>query len=71
MLFRSCLPEEAIAAIDDLRDEMGEHVWYFVHTENVQQPLIVNENLGNIPEEEAGAMAIATGFSGEQFFFRE
>jgi peptide/nickel transport system substrate-binding protein len=33
----------------------------------VKQPLIVNAKLHNIPDE--NSFAIATNFSGEQFFF--
>jgi peptide/nickel transport system substrate-binding protein len=61
-------PDEARAAIEEVKREMGEHLWYFVHIENVKQPLIVNKRLGNISEK---GMAISTHFSGETFFFNE
>ncbi|CAG7617602.1 ABC transporter substrate-binding protein [Paenibacillus allorhizosphaerae] len=61
-------PAEAIKAIEDVKKEMGKNYWYFVHIENVKQPLIVNAKLGNIPEK---GFAIAANFSGEQFFFKK
>lgn len=61
-------PQEAIRAIEDVKEEMRKNVWYFVHIENVKQPLIVNAKLGNVPEK---GFAIAANFSGEQFFFRK
>ncbi|PZE19512.1 ABC transporter substrate-binding protein [Paenibacillus xerothermodurans] len=61
-------PQEAITAIEEVKKEMSKNAWYFVHIENVKQPLIVNAKLGNIPEK---GFAIAADFSGEQFFFKQ
>lgn len=61
-------PDAAIKAIEDVKKEMGKNYWYFVHIENVKQPLIVSAKLGNIPEK---GFAIAANFSGEQFFFKK
>ncbi|WP_248926222.1 ABC transporter substrate-binding protein [Paenibacillus hamazuiensis] len=61
-------PQDAIKAIDEVKSEMNKNVWYFVHIDNVKQPLVVNAKLGNIPEK---GFAIAGNFSGEQFFFKK
>jgi peptide/nickel transport system substrate-binding protein len=61
-------PEEGRQAVEQVKKEMGENLWYFVHVENVMQPLIVNEKLGNVSDK---GFAIAANFSGEQFFFRK
>ncbi|MGI6707217.1 MAG: ABC transporter substrate-binding protein [Clostridia bacterium] len=50
------------------KPHMKEHVWYIFPLQNVQQPLIVNSKLGNVPTK---GFAIATNFSFEQMFFRE
>lgn len=63
--------EEAVDIDNQIRAEMNEHFWFISPLENVKQPLIVNAKLGNIPEEDSGAMAIAVNFSGEQLFYRE
>jgi peptide/nickel transport system substrate-binding protein len=61
-------PEEGRKAIDKVKKEMGKNLWYFVHIENVKQPMIVNAKLGNVPHD---GFAIAADFSGEQFFFKK
>ncbi|WP_054026281.1 ABC transporter substrate-binding protein [Bacillus sp. FJAT-28004] len=62
-------PEDARATFEELKKVMGEKYYYFVHIENVKQPLIVNSKLKNIPNDQA--FAIAANFSGEQFFYAE
>lgn len=62
-------PTDAQAIIEQVKQKMGEELFYFVHIGDVKQPLIVNEKLRNIPGEEG--FAIATNFSGEQFFFAD
>lgn len=60
-------PEEGRAAVEEVKRDLAENLWYFVHIENVMQPLIINEKLGNVSDK---GFAIAANFSGEQFFFR-
>jgi peptide/nickel transport system substrate-binding protein len=62
-------PEDAKAQFEALKKTMGEKLYYFVHIGEVKQPLIVNSKLKNIPNDQA--FAIATNFSGEQFFYAE
>lgn len=47
---------------------MGENIFYFVHIEDVKQPLIVNAKLGNITDK---GTAISINFAGEQMYFKE
>ncbi|WP_274361989.1 ABC transporter substrate-binding protein [Paenibacillus thermotolerans] len=61
-------PEEGKAAIDELKQEIKNNVWYFPHIGNVTQPIIINKNLGNVSDK---GFAIAANFSGEQFFFKK
>jgi len=61
-------PEEAIEIEQQLRAEMQKNVFYFVHIENVKQPLIVNSKLGNITDK---GTAISINFAGEQMYFKE
>ncbi|TDQ40773.1 ABC transporter substrate-binding protein [Aureibacillus halotolerans] len=51
-----------------IREEMGDHLWYFTPIQNVKQPLIFSKNLRNLAEE---GYAIGLNFSGEQFFFAD
>jgi len=60
------VPETARAVLD----EIGEKLIYFIHVQNVKQPMIYNKKLGNIGEDPS-AFAIAYNFSAEQFFFKE
>ena len=61
-------PEEALVAEAKLREEMKKNVYYFVHIENVKQPLIVDSKLGNITDK---GTAISINFAGEQMYFKE
>ncbi|MBO0993760.1 ABC transporter substrate-binding protein [Bacillus sp. SD088] len=61
-------PERAVEIMDELRQEMNENIYYFVHIEHAKQPLIVNANLGNVTDD---GLAIAINFAGEQMFFKE
>jgi peptide/nickel transport system substrate-binding protein len=60
--------EESTQVNEELRAEMKKNNWYFVHVENVKQPLVVNSNLANVSDK---GYAIAANFSGEGFFFRK
>ncbi|WP_308638150.1 ABC transporter substrate-binding protein [Paenibacillus silvisoli] len=62
-------PEDAKRMIEDVKQQMKNNVFYFVPLSEVKQPIIVNEKLGNIPGD--SSFAIATDFSGEQFFFKK
>jgi peptide/nickel transport system substrate-binding protein len=61
-------PEVGKQAIERAKQMMREQIWFFVPIENVKQPLIVNQKLGNVSDK---GFAIATNFSGEQLFFKE
>lgn len=61
-------PEEAVQIMETLREEMRKNIFYFVHIENVKQPLIVNSKLGNITDQ---GTAISINFAGEQMYFKE
>jgi peptide/nickel transport system substrate-binding protein len=62
-------PAEAKKAFEECKLIMKEKIWYFVHIEKQMQPLLVNAKLGNVSESK-DAFAIASNFSGEQFFFK-
>ncbi len=62
--------EEGPALAQEVLDEIGEKVIYILHIENVKQPLIYSQNLGNVPES-ADAIAIAVNHAWEQLFFRQ
>jgi len=62
-------PAEAKMAFEECKAIMKEKIWYFIHTEKEMQPLLVNAKLGNVSESEE-AFAIASNFSGEQFYFK-
>ncbi|KKI89845.1 hypothetical protein WQ54_22105 [Bacillus sp. SA1-12] len=61
-------PQEAFAIEDKIREEMKKNVFYFIHIENVKQPLIVNKKLGNITDK---GTAISINFAGEQMYFKK
>ncbi|MCY9669183.1 ABC transporter substrate-binding protein [Paenibacillus alginolyticus] len=60
-------PDDAKKLIEQVKSELKDNMYYFVHIADVKQPIIVNAKLHNIPSD--AAFAIATNFSGEQFFF--
>jgi peptide/nickel transport system substrate-binding protein len=62
-------PEEGRKLFEECKKMMREHIFYFVHIEKQMQPLLVNAKLGNVSESPE-AFAIASNFSGEQFFFK-
>lgn len=61
-------PEEALKVMAELREKMKENVYFFVHIENVKQPLIVNSKLGNITDQ---GTAISVNFAAEQFYYQD
>jgi peptide/nickel transport system substrate-binding protein len=61
---------EAPQVADEVMKWMGENLLYFVHIQNVKQPLIYNAKFGNIDDKQ-DALAIAYNFAAEQFFFNE
>lgn len=63
-------PEEGLQAFNRAREIFSEIIPFFVHVENVKQPLLTDAKLGNVSGNE-DAFAIASNFAGEQFFFRE
>ncbi len=60
-------PEDAIQAYDKVLNHIGQHYWYFIHIQDVQQPIIANAKLGNIPKK---GLALAVALSAETFFFK-
>lgn len=61
-------PDQALQKFEELKADMKKNVWYFVHIDNVKQPLVVNAKLGNVGE---NGFAIAWNFSAEQFFYKK
>ncbi|GAB2565097.1 ABC transporter substrate-binding protein [Gracilibacillus alcaliphilus] len=60
--------DEALQAVEELKQNMNDNVWQFIHIENVKQPVVLNAELGNVT---ADAMAIGVNFSGEQWFYKK
>ncbi|QHT59625.1 ABC transporter substrate-binding protein [Paenibacillus lycopersici] len=60
-------PDDAKRLIEEVKQMMKDNLYYFIPLSEVKQPLIVNDKLHNIPAD--SSFAIATDFSGEQFFF--
>ena len=60
--------DEALQALEELKQNIHENGWQFVHIENVKQPVVLNSDLGNVT---ADAMAIGVNFSGEQWFYKQ
>ncbi len=61
-------PEDGRKAYEQIKEELAKNIWYFVHIENVKQPMIINAKLGNVSDK---GFAIAADFGGEQFFFKK
>lgn len=61
-------PEEAIKAVEKLKQNIYDNTWYLVYLSEVKQPMIINSKIGNYTE---NLTAIGVNFSGEQFFFKE
>ena len=62
--------EEGPALAEKMLDEIGEKLIYINHLQNVKQPLIYAQNLGNVPES-PDTIAIAVNHAWEQLFFRQ
>ncbi|RAP76983.1 ABC transporter substrate-binding protein [Paenibacillus montanisoli] len=61
-------PQNAKAVVDnEIKKALGENYYFIVPLQNVKQPLIVNEKLRNVGNE--NALAVATDYAGEQLFF--
>jgi peptide/nickel transport system substrate-binding protein len=60
--------EESYKVNEEIRAELGKNLWYFVHVENVKQPMVTNAKLGNVSDK---TYAIACNFAGEGWFFKE
>ena len=56
------------AAYEENVQAVKDNLFFIVTVAYAQQPLIVNEALGNVPH---GGTTIAANFAGEQFFFRQ
>ena len=63
----SALPlDEAIMMGQEIRDNMGENIWFFITTERVAAPVAVNSQIRNFSDKGWG---IAHNFGGEQWFY--
>lgn len=60
--------QDALVKRADIRKNIGENYWYFIHSEDIAAPVAVNEKLGNFTDKGWG---IAQNFAGEQWFFRK
>ncbi len=58
--------EDANEVYREIEDSLRENVWFIMPLEKMMQPLIVNENLRNVPET---GTAIAVGFAVEQLWY--
>ncbi len=61
-------PDDAQAYVAQIKQSLADHLWFLIHIEKVQQPLIVHEQLGNVSSK---GTAIAANFSAEQFFYKD
>ena len=59
--------EEALKKREEIRRNIGEHYWYFIHSENIAAPVAVNAKLANISD---AGWGISHNFAAEQWFFR-
>ncbi|NRF95363.1 ABC transporter substrate-binding protein [Paenibacillus frigoriresistens] len=59
--------QEALKKREDIRKNIGENYWYYIHSEDIVAPVAVNEKIGNFTDKGWG---IAQNFAGEQWFFR-
>ena len=53
---------------DEIRANIGEHYWYFIHSENIAAPIAINAKLANVSETGWG---ISHNFAAEQWFYRQ
>ncbi|KIL40567.1 hypothetical protein SD70_12495 [Gordoniibacillus kamchatkensis] len=60
--------QEALVKRSDIRKNIGDYYWYYIHSEDIAAPVAVNEKLGNFSDKGWG---IAQNFAGEQWFFRQ
>lgn len=56
------------AYYDEVLKSIHDNVWYFVHLQEVQQPVIANAKLGNIPEK---GVALSTALALETYYFKQ
>jgi len=61
-------PDEAQKAIEQVHQELGKNLWFFVPIENVKQPVIVNAKLGNVTDK---GYAIGLNFSAEELYYKK
>ncbi|WP_276354860.1 ABC transporter substrate-binding protein [Cohnella caldifontis] len=62
------LPQaEALKKREEIRKNIGDNYWYFIHSEDIAAPVAVNARIGNISDTGWG---IAHNFAGEQWFFK-
>jgi len=61
-------PQEREKIIEKYQKLLYENIFFIITAEKVNYPLIVSENLGNVPH---AGFAITANFAGEQLFFRK
>lgn len=59
--------QDALVKREDIRRNIAENYWYFIHSEHIAAPVAVNAKIGNYSEKGWG---ISQNFAGEQWFFR-
>jgi peptide/nickel transport system substrate-binding protein len=60
--------EEALRKREEIRRNIGENYWYFIHSENIAAPVAINAKLANVSETGWG---ISHNFAAEQWFFKD
>lgn len=60
--------KDALVKREDIRKNIGENYWYFIHSEQIAAPVAVNAKIGNFTDKGWG---IGQNFAGEQWFFRK
>ncbi|MDF2961984.1 MAG: extracellular solute-binding protein family 5 [Paenibacillus sp.] len=53
---------------DEIRENLRQNLWYFVHAEDIALPVAVHSKIGNFSDKGWG---IAYNFAGEQWFFNK
>ena len=63
---RSLNLDAARKQADNIKADMGKNLWFFVLTQDVIQPVVINAKLRNFDDK---GFAIAQNFAGEQWFY--
>jgi peptide/nickel transport system substrate-binding protein len=60
--------QEALVKREEIKKNLHDNLWYFIHSEDIAAPVAVNANIGNFSDKGWG---ISQNFAGEQWFFRK